>query len=107
VSVGGKDVVVFYAPETVSSVDAQRIADSRAVGSTAVYARDVAGRTLTFSPAGEAGRYRDRETGTLWNFAGRGVEGPLANAQLEEVPHGNHFWFAWTAFRPGTRIWGG
>lgn len=21
------------------------------------------------------------------------------------VPHGNHFWFAWVAFRPDTRIW--
>ena len=105
--VGGQEVVVFYTPETVSSVDAERILNSRAVGSSAVYARAARGRTLTFAPADEDGTYRDRETGTLWNFSGQAIEGELTGAQLDEIPHGNHFWFAWAVFRPETRIWGG
>ncbi len=104
--VGGEPVVVFYDPGTVSSVDARRIMNSRKVGSSAVYKRTVGGRTLSFEPAGEDGRFRDRETGSIWNFAGRAVEGPLAGTQLEEVPHGNHFWFAWAVFRPDTKVWG-
>lgn len=106
-SVGGIDVAVFYTPETVSSVDAQRIMNSRAVGSSAVYARELDGRELSFEAAGDDGTYRDRETGTLWNFSGQGVDGPLAGKQLTEVPHGNHFWFAWAVFRVDTKVWGG
>jgi hypothetical protein len=104
--IGGRDVVVFFTPETVSAVDAQQILDGRQVGSSAVYEAAWQGRRLDFEPTDEAGTYRDEQTGTAWNFAGRAVEGPLAGAQLEEVAHGNHFWFAWGVFQPDTRIWG-
>lgn len=103
--IAGRDIVVFFTPETVSSVDAQRIMNSREVGSTAVYSRIAAGRTLSFDPAEEDGEFRDRETGSLWNFSGVAVDGPLAGTSLDEVPHGNHFWFAWAVFRPETRVW--
>jgi len=103
--VGDKDVVVFFTPETVSSVDARRIADSRAVGSSAVYERAVDGRRLTFEPTRKSGEYRDEETGSTWNFAGVATQGELEGTQLVEVPHGNHFWFAWVAFRPETKVW--
>ena len=73
----GRRLVVFFQPETASSVDGRRVADGRAVGSSAVYEPRVDGRALTFEPAGAA-RYRDRETGTLWNVAGVAVDGPLA-----------------------------
>jgi uncharacterized protein DUF3179 len=104
-SVAGRDVVVFFTPETVSSVDAAQIADSRAVGSSAAYESVVDGRGLTFEPARDSGTYRDEETGSIWNFAGTAIEGPLEGSRLEEVAHGNHFWFAWAAFRPDTKIW--
>lgn len=104
-NVGGLDVVVFFTPKTVSSVDAAKIKDSRAVGSSATYEPIVDGRTLTFEPAGDDGEYRDEETGSLWNFSGVAVEGPLEGSRLTEVAHGNHFWFAWAAFRPDTKIW--
>lgn len=105
--VGGDAIVVFFTPETVSSVDAQRIMNGRAVGSSAVYRSTAGGRSLTFEPGREDGTYRDRETGSLWNFAGYATEGGLAGTHLEEVAHGNHFWFAWAAFRPDTKVWGG
>lgn len=103
--VGGRPVAVFYTPETGSAVDAQRMMDSRSVGSSAVYAPEVDGQALSFEPADDDGMFRDQQTGTLWNIMGQGVEGELAGRQLTEVPHGNHFWFAWAVFRPDTKIW--
>jgi hypothetical protein len=104
VEVGDEEQVVFWAPGTASAVDASRIAESRDVGSTAVYRREADGRRLTFEPAGD-GRFTDRQTGSTWTMAGRAVKGPLEGRSLEPVAHGNHFWFAWAAFRPETRVW--
>jgi hypothetical protein len=33
------------------------------------------------------------------------VDGPLSGRQLQPVVHADHFWFAWAAFVPQTRIW--
>lgn len=30
--------------------------------------------------------------------------GPLAGEELEPVIHADHFWFAWAAFKPETRV---
>jgi hypothetical protein len=104
--IGGKGLVVFFTPETGSAVDAHRMMDSRAVGSSAVYVSAIEGRALTFARTEDDGVFRDAETGTLWSVFGTGLEGALAGRQLEEFPHGNHFWFAWAVFRPQTHIWG-
>lgn len=104
--VGDRDVVVSFTPETVSALDARQISKSRAVGPSAVYDRVVDGRELTFEPTEESGRFRDEQTGSTWNFAGLAVAGELEGTRLAEVPHGNHFWFAWVAFRPETEVWG-
>jgi hypothetical protein len=69
-----------------------------------VFSREVGSRTLTFEPVGDD-RFRDRETGSLWNLLGQAVEGSLAGTVLDAVPHGNHFWFAWGVFKPATRVW--
>ncbi len=103
-AIAGRSIVVFWIPGTASAVDAARIAEGRDVGSTAVFSREVGARTLTFEPAGDD-RFRDRDTGSLWSLFGRAVEGPQAGTVLEAVPHGNHFWFAWGVFKPGTRVW--
>lgn len=99
----GIPFVVFWAPGAASALDAREIDEGRDVGMTAAYRRAVEGRTLTFEPAGD--RFRDRETGSEWNLAGRAVSGPLEGARLEPLQHGNHFWFAWAAFEPETSIW--
>ncbi|MEX2156876.1 MAG: DUF3179 domain-containing protein [Gemmatimonadales bacterium] len=101
--IGGLAVVVVWAPGTVSALDAPAIRDGRDVGATAVFDRRLDGRALTFELAGD-GRFRDRETGSVWHLSGRAVEGPLAGRRLVPVPHGNHFWFAWAAFRPDARL---
>ncbi len=96
--------VVFWAPGAASALDDSRIAAGRDVGQTAAFSRVLNGRTLTFE-ATEDGRYRDLETGSNWDLAGRAVGGPLEASRLAPVAHGNHFWFAWTAFRPESLLW--
>lgn len=103
--VGDLAIAVFWAPGTASALDAAEIRAGRDVGATAVFDRRVDGRVLTFESAPD-GRFRDRETGSLWDLSGRAVRGPLAGGgrRLTAVPHGNHFWFAWAAFRPEARV---
>lgn len=103
ITAGGIPLAVLWAPGTASALDAATIAAGRDVGATGVFDRRVDGRALTFAPAGD-GRFHDRETGSTWDLLGRAVAGPLAGRRLRAVAHGNHFWFAWAAFRPDTRI---
>lgn len=107
--VDGTPLVVFHAPGAVSALDADRIADSRGVGSTGVFDRRVGEQTLTFAydaDAGDAGRFTDDQTGSTWTILGRAVDGPLQGTQLTRIPHGDYFAFAWFAFRPETRVYG-
>ena len=99
---GDQDMVVFFRPGARSALDQYSIAGSRQVGSTGVFLRDLDGQTLTFAIDGAD--FVDKETGTRWDIFGRGVSGPLAGEQLTPVVHANHFWFAWAAFRPDTKV---
>ncbi len=102
-SVGGADIVVLYQPGTASALDSVTIADSADVGSTGVFRNAVEGRPLTFAASGTG--FRDAETGTQWNVLGLAVSGQLSGKRLEPIVHGDHFWFAWAAFEPQTRIY--
>lgn len=101
--VGGSPLVVFWAPGTASALDAGSIAAGRDVGSTGVFSRRIGGRTLAFE-RGDDDRFMDRQTGSAWNVLGHAVAGPLRGSRLEPIAHGDYFWFAWAAFRPGTDI---
>ena len=46
------------------------------------------------------GRIQDLETGSIWNLAGRAVEGELAGTQLEHLPARTTFWFLMAANFP-------
>lgn len=85
---------IAAAADRVGSVEEKR---------SVVYDRRVEGLVLTFYPV--EGGFRDRETGTGWTVAGRAVEGELTGRRLRPVRHGNHFWFAWAVFKPGTDVW--
>ncbi len=101
--VGGTAVVLLYRAGTASGVDARRIAEGRDVGAAIAYLRTVDGRELTFRSDGDG--FRDKETGSRWNFFGEAVEGPLAGRRLEKAVHYIPFWFAWAAFAPETPIY--
>ena len=101
-SVGGQDLVVFFKPGSRSALDGLRIADSRKVGSTGIFLRELEGQDLTFKADGDG--FVDEETGSRWNIFGQAIAGPHAGKKLVPVVHANHFWFAWAAFRPDTEV---
>ena len=102
-TVGGVPIVVFWVAGTASALDAAEIARGRDVGATGVFDRRLDAHVLSFEALPD-GRFRDRETGTVWDLSGRTTSGSLAGRRLTPLAHGNHFWFAWAAFRPETRL---
>jgi hypothetical protein len=104
-TVGGQKIVIFYEPGTLSALDDSEIARSRAVGATSVFATRLGDRALTFEATPQG--YRDRQTGSLWNFFGSATSGALTGQRLTPVQHVDAFWFAWAAFNPSTTVWTG
>ena len=102
--IGGEPIVVFWEAGTASALDAPNIDEGRDTGGTGVFRPVADGRALSFE-RGTDGAIRDRESGSTWSVTGLAVAGPLAGERLEPVAHGDHFWFAWAAFEPATRIW--
>ena len=101
----GQDVVALWQPGAVSALDRGSIAESRDVGMAALYSRVVDDETLDFA-LDDDGSIIDTRTGTTWNIFGTAQTGELAGTQLEQIRAFPHFWFAWAAFRPDTRIYG-
>ncbi len=105
-NVNNTDVVVFFKPGTVSALDQGLIIDSRDIGSSGVFEAELDGRKLTFRAEGDEA-FVDNETGTTWNILGEAIAGQLAGQSLTPIVHGDHFWFAWGAFNPDTKIYSG
>ncbi|TAE24148.1 MAG: DUF3179 domain-containing protein [Cytophagales bacterium] len=59
------------------------------------------GQTLGFAPTGD-GQLIDKETGSVWNRAGRATAGPLMGKQLVPVQAYQEFWHSWQSFHPKT-----
>ena len=104
VDLAGTEVVVFWAPGTLSPLDDFEIAASRDIGSAAAYLAEVDGRALTFTVVAP-GRFEDDQTGSTWDVTGLALDGPLAGSRLAPFNHGTPFWFAWAAFNPRGMIW--
>ena len=104
VTVGGEPFAVFWAPGTASVLDDIDIATSQDIGAATAYAPEAGGETLTFTLV-EPGRYRDDQTGSLWDVTGVALEGPFAGERLAAVPQSSQFWFAWFSFNPETEVW--
>lgn len=101
--VGEQDIVVFWEAGVSSALDAPDIDQGRDVGGTGVFDPQLDGTQLSFER--REGTIVDRETGSTWNITGQATDGELAGERLERVGHADHFWFAWAAFEPETRIW--
>lgn len=61
--------------------------------------------TLALAPKDAAGRFSDAETKSLWDVAGRCVEGELKGWTLEWVDGVQVKWFAWAAEYPATTVY--
>lgn len=92
-TVGGDGIAVFWYAPTATAV---------------AYRTEVDGRRLTFyaddiSP--ETAPFKDKETGTRWSLAGRGIDGPLRGKELQWVNGVQCRWYAWAAEHPGTQLY--
>ncbi len=47
------------------------------------------------------------QTGTIWNFLGKAIDGPFAGSTLQQLPSYNAFWFAATALYPTLEVFTG
>jgi hypothetical protein len=90
-------IAVLFKRGVASALDETAISEGQDVGASAVFDRRLAGRTLAFLRQGN-GRFRDRQTGTVWDVTGRAVAGALRGQRLKQVPHDEQFWFAIAAF---------
>jgi hypothetical protein len=87
---GGVPVVVIHQPsaDTTTAFEAQ-----------------AKGRILRFRSANaETTSVVDLETRSKWNAYGLSVAGPMKGTQLKPLILIPEFWFAWSQFRPGTRL---
>jgi len=100
----GTPIAVFAAGEALSALDKRDITASRRVPSLNAFDRRVDGRHLKFEM--RDGEIFDVETGSRWSPLGAAIAGPLEGKQLEPIPGGVHFAFAWLAFRPDTSLYG-
>ncbi len=75
--------------------------------SVRAYERLVDGRKLEFflKPATSPIRLVDAETGTEWDFAGKGTAGALSGRQLKKILVLNDYWFDWQTYNPKTEIY--
>lgn len=92
-SVGGETVAVFWYGPTATAVAYRPVVD---------------GRPLTFYADGispETAPFKDRETGTRWSLAGRGIDGPLRGKELPWVESIQCRWYAWAAEHPETGLY--
>jgi hypothetical protein len=102
--VDGEPIVVLWHPGTAAAFDGPIVGEGDEIGSAGVFSPIVDGKRLTFERTADFSII-DQETGSRWSVTGVAVDGPLAGQQLDPVTHANHFWFAWAAFTPDTRVW--
>ncbi len=101
-TIEGRDITIFYAPDTMSPFLGMFGTSNPVVGSASVYDRNLNGISLTFYA--NDGVVVDEQTGSTWNIFGTATSGPLEGSALTPIPHDNHFWFAWYAFNPETQV---
>lgn len=88
--VGGRPVVVFSRE------------NGRAVGA---FFREMDGRSLTFDYDADSNSFVDRETQSVWDAAGRAIDGPLAGKEMERTNTRRAFWFSIAITLPDVQIY--
>lgn len=73
---------------------------------TTAFAARAGGRTLHFNPSGNAGAMglTDDETKSHWTAYGECTEGRLKGSHLKPLILEPEYWFAWSEFHPGSKI---
>jgi hypothetical protein len=89
-SIGGVPVAIWFDEVTKAAVG---------------FDRRLGDQVLSFERVGP-GSFRDRESGTLWNLDGVGVEGPRRGERLRPLYGIRAEWYGWTAHHPGSGLYG-
>jgi hypothetical protein len=69
----------------------------------AAYYRSVGGRPLTFRLGEDS--IEDVETGSVWDFSGVALSGPLKGTRLGPVPSRTGYWFSLAGALPGVELY--
>ena len=77
--VGGEPVVLFARSANRASI---------------AFSRDTGDRVLTFNYQESDQSFVDRETGSVWDTAGRATSGPLVGSRLKQMDTRRSFWFS-------------
>ena len=92
---GGEPLLLVVGPDNASI----RVFSPRLTGQS---------DAMHFVTALEApGNITDRETGSIWNFAGCAIYGPLLGKCLPQVEAHKDFWFDWLNHHPNTIVFRG
>ena len=102
-TVGNKNIVLFHQFGTKSVMGNKDIQDAKDIGAVTVFSSILDGELLTFTKT--RNNFTDNETGSVWSLTGKCIEGKLKGKELKPEMHGNHFAFAWFAFRPDSQIY--
>jgi hypothetical protein len=89
-TVGGEPVLVVHQPSS---------------DTTTAFSARARGRKLSFRAANpNASELVDAETGSRWDAYGACTAGSMAGATLESLTLEPEYWFAWSEFHRGTKI---
>ncbi len=64
--------------------------------------RNVQGQTLELERIAGQSLLKDDNTGSLWNFKGQCISGPLKDQQMQTLQSYQEFWHSWSHFHPST-----
>lgn len=101
--IGEKDIVIFYKKGQVSVVDERLIKNSRDVGTTTIFLRNLNGKILKFKPNGDF--FTDTLTNSRWDITGHCIEGKLKGKKLTPLPYSVEFSFVWFSFFPNSIVY--
>jgi hypothetical protein len=75
--------------------------------SVRAFERRIDGRELEIfaKTDSHAVRLVDTQTGSEWDFTGRGVSGQYAGRELKRIYALNDYWFDWKAYNPDTEVY--
>lgn len=92
-TLGGTPLAVFwYGPTKTAAAYSSRLGERKLT----FYADDVSPETAPF---------KDKETGTRWTLAGRGIDGPLRGQELTWIDSIQCRWYAWSGECPKTAVY--
>ncbi|MBC8291180.1 MAG: DUF3179 domain-containing protein [Planctomycetes bacterium] len=89
-TVGDQPVTVFWYGSTKTAVAFSSMLDGQQL-------------TIIANKGGDV-PFRDKETGTRWSLAGRGIDGELKGKELKWVDSIQCHWYAWSSEYPDTEL---